>query len=128
MVISTITPLMAGEITILTPRMGEENTTPKEDKGDIVVLDPILNEPETPNVVDDEKSKDEKPKEEPKLDVSEENEPLILGAGNSGDFKTEKRADGLYITGLSDTSQGLNITIPKEIDGEPVVGIADEAF
>ena len=58
MVISTITPLMAGEITILTPRMGEENTTPKEDKGDIVVLDPILNEPETPNVVDDEKSKE----------------------------------------------------------------------
>lgn len=123
MVISTITPLMAGEITILTPRMGEENTTPKEDKGDIVVLDPILSEPETPKVIDDEK-----PKEEPKLDVSEENEPLILGAGNSGDFKTEKRADGLYITGLSDTFEGLNITIPKEIDGEPVVGIADEAF
>lgn len=128
MVIGTITPLMAGEITILTPRMGEENTTPKEDKGDIVVLDPILSEPETPKVVDDEKSKDEKPKEEPKLEVSEENEPLILGAGNSGNFKTEKRADGLYITGLSDTSQGLNITIPKEIDGEPVVGISDEAF
>lgn len=128
MVIGTITPLMAGEITILTPRMGEENTTPKEDKGDIVVLDPILSEPETPKVVDDEKSKDEKPKEEPKLDVSEEKEPLILGAGNSGDFKTEKRADGLYITGLSDTFEGLNITIPKEIDGEPVVGIADEAF
>lgn len=128
MVIGTITPLMAGEITILTPRMGEENTTPKEDKGDIVVLDPILNEPETPNVVDDEKSKDEKPKEEPKLEVSEENEPLILGEGNSGDFKTEKRADGLYITGLSDTFEGLNITIPKEIGGEPVVGIADDAF
>ena len=123
MVISTITPLMAGEITVLTPRMGEENTTPKEDKGDIVVLDPILSEPETPKVIDDEK-----PKEEPKLDVSEENEPLILGAGNSGDFKTEKRADGLYITGLSDTFEGLNITIPKEVDGEPVVGIADGAF
>lgn len=87
MVIGTITPLMAGEITILTPRMGEENTTPKEDKGDIVVLDPILSEPETPKVFDDEK-----PKEEPKLDVSEENEPLILGAGNSGDFKTEKKS------------------------------------
>lgn len=123
MVISTITPLMAGEITILTPRMGEENTTPKEDKGDIVVLDPILSEPETPKVFDDKK-----PKEQPKLDVSEENEPLILGAGNSGDFKTEKRADGLYITGLSDTFEGLNITIPKEVDGEPVVGIADGAF
>lgn len=123
MVISTITPLMAGEITILTPRMGEENTTPKEDKGDIVVLDPILSEPETPKVIDDKK-----PKEQPKLDVSEENEPLILGAGNSGDFKTEKRADGLYITGLSDTFEGLNITIPKEIGGEPVVGIADGAF
>ncbi len=123
MVISTITPLMAGEITILTPRMGEENTTLKEDKGDIVVLDPILSEPETPKVIDDEK-----PKEESKLDVREENEPLILGAGNSGDFKTEKRADGLYITGLSDTFEGLNITIPKEIDGEPVVGIADGAF
>lgn len=123
MVISTITPLMAGEITILTPRMGEENTTPKEDKGDIVVLDPILSEPETPKVFDDKK-----PKEQPKLDVSEENEPLILGTGNSGDFKTEKRADGLYITGLSDTFEGLNITIPKEVDGEPVVGIADGAF
>ena len=123
MVISTITPLMAGEITILTPRMGEENTTPKEDKGDIMVLDPILSEPETPKVIDDKK-----PKEQPKLDVSEENEPLILGAGNSGDFKTEKRADGLYITGLSDTFEGLNITIPKEVDGEPVVGIADGAF
>lgn len=123
MVISTITPLMAGEITILTPRMGEENTTPKEDKGDIVVLDPILSESETPKVFDDKK-----PKEQPKLDVSEENEPLILGAGNSSDFKTEKRADGLYITGLSDTFEGLNITIPKEVDGEPVVGIADGAF
>ena len=59
MVIGTITPLMAGEITILTPRMGEENTTPKEEKGDIIVLDPILSEPETPEVIEDEKSKKE---------------------------------------------------------------------
>lgn len=123
MVISTITPLMAGEITILPPRMGEENTDIKKDKGDIMVLDPILSEPKTPKVIDDKK-----PKEEPKLDLSEENEPLVLGAGNSGDFKTEKRADGLYITGLSDTFEELNIAIPKEIDGEPVVGISDGAF
>lgn len=127
MVIGTITPLMAGEITILTPRMGEENTTLKEDKGDIVVLDPILNKPETLNVDKNDESKDE-PKDEPKLELGKENEPLVLGAGNSGDFTTEKRADGLYITGLSDTFEGLNITIPKEIDGELVVGISDEAF
>lgn len=43
-------------------------------------------------------------------------------------LRQKKRADGLYITGLSDTFEGLNITIPKEIDGKPVVGISDEAF
>ena len=53
--------------------------------------------------------------------VSEDEEP-----GSTCDFTYFEKEDGLYITGY--TGQDTIITIPNQIEGKKVVGIADKAF
>lgn len=47
-------------------------------------------------------------------------------SGSSADFKFEETAEGLMITGY--TGALSEVVIPDEIDGKPVIGIAEHAF